>query len=190
MPTSVPRTYADGVTHYDVLGVRRSASAGEIRRAYLTLARDHHPDRHADSPPAVRDAAEQRMRGVNEAWAVLGDIARRRRYDAELDRAPTGSVVDEEPTRVWQPYGGPDLPDDPEDPRLDESHLDPPRGGKALTMTPATVFSVGLLFLVVGIATSARGLLTVGLIGVVLGGIGFAAAPFLVVMESRRNDDL
>ncbi|MGY6500159.1 MAG: J domain-containing protein [Acidimicrobiales bacterium] len=177
------------MTHYEALGVSRSATTGEIRRAYLALARDHHPDRHAGSPPAVQEAAERRMRAVNEAWTVLGDLSRRRRYDAELDRSPTGSVADDEPVRVWQPYGGFDVADDPTDPRLDESNLPPPRGGRALAMTPATVFSVGLLFLVVGIATQGRGLLTVGLIGVILGGIGFAAAPFLVIMESRRNDE-
>lgn len=178
------------VTHYDVLGVRREASAGEIRRAYLALARDHHPDRHAASPPDVRAAAERRMRSLNEAWHTLGDPARRNRYDNQLDRSPTGSVIDDEPVRAWQPYGGPIFEDEPEDERLDDSHRPPPRGGRMLAMVPAVVFAVGFAALMVGIATGLRGILTIGLIGVALGGIAFVAAPFMVIMESRRNDEL
>ena len=47
---------------YDVLGVSREASPEEIRRAYLTLARRHHPD--------AGGRAED-MRRLNEAWAAL-----------------------------------------------------------------------------------------------------------------------
>src|SRR3954447_1104018 len=64
------------VTHYDVLGVAVGASRAEIHRAYLALARRHHPDAGGD---------EAAMRKVNEAWAVLSDNARRRRYDVEHD---------------------------------------------------------------------------------------------------------
>ena len=62
------------MTHYDVLGVAVDASRAEIHRAYLGLARRHHPDAGGD-PDA--------MRRVNEAWGVLADAGRRRRYDAE-----------------------------------------------------------------------------------------------------------
>jgi hypothetical protein len=50
------------MTPYEVLGVPPSASPAEIRRAYLALARRHHPD-------AGGDVAE--MRRLNEAWAAL-----------------------------------------------------------------------------------------------------------------------
>src|SRR3954451_13759441 len=50
------------VSPYDVLGVPPGASPAEIRRAYLRLARRHHPD-------AGGNAAE--MRRLNEAWAAL-----------------------------------------------------------------------------------------------------------------------
>lgn len=65
-------------THYETLGVGRGASAEEIRTAYRRAARDAHPDRHGDASAA-------RMATVNEAWRVLGDPTRRRRYDEELD---------------------------------------------------------------------------------------------------------
>ncbi|HEX4820959.1 MAG TPA: J domain-containing protein [Acidimicrobiales bacterium] len=71
-------------TLYDVLGVVPTASADEVRRAYLSRARESHPDRYIDASATQRDAAEGRMREVNEAWRILGNPRRRRRYDLEL----------------------------------------------------------------------------------------------------------
>jgi len=78
--------YQTGMTLYDVLGVTPTADAEELRRAYLSRARESHPDRYVDAPPADRGDAERRMRDVNEAWRVLGNPRRRRRYDLELMR--------------------------------------------------------------------------------------------------------
>ena len=74
------------MTHYDVLGVAVGASRADIHRAYLVLARRHHPDAGGD---------EAAMRRVNQAWAVLSDTGRRRRYDVEHDlrRVPQADVV-------------------------------------------------------------------------------------------------
>ncbi len=77
-------------SHYEVLGVQPTATAGELRRAYLERARTYHPDRYVDAGGRDRAEAERSMREVNEAWRVLGDPARRRRYDAERD--PVTSV--------------------------------------------------------------------------------------------------
>jgi hypothetical protein len=71
-------------THYEVLGVTRAASAGELRKAYLERARLLHPDRHIDAGPRARDEAERAMQELTEAWRVLGDAGRRRRYDRDL----------------------------------------------------------------------------------------------------------
>ena len=63
--------------HYQVLGVARNASPRAIRRAYRQAALRHHPDNcHAD-----RTAAEARFRQIVEAYRVLSDADRRRRYD-------------------------------------------------------------------------------------------------------------
>jgi hypothetical protein len=75
--------------HYNTLGVHPRATAEEIRAAYRRAARDAHPDRHGD-------ASSAQMATVNEAWSVLGDPARRHRYDQELsltDRETIGSAV-------------------------------------------------------------------------------------------------
>ena len=62
--------------YYSVLGVERGASAGEIKKAYRKLARKHHPDVN----PGDAGAAD-RFKEINEAYEVLGDPEKRRKYD-------------------------------------------------------------------------------------------------------------
>ena len=69
---------------YRVLGLTPTATDGEIRSAYLQLARVLHPDRYGGSSEAERRLAERRMREVNGAWEVLGRLDKRKVYDAEL----------------------------------------------------------------------------------------------------------
>lgn len=77
-------------THYEVLGVRSTASADEIRSAYRTLARRVHPDAQAVGSAAGR-AGGADMAALNEAWRVLSDPGRRALYDASL-RAPSSAT--------------------------------------------------------------------------------------------------
>lgn len=62
--------------YYEILGVPRSASQAEVKKAFRKLARAHHPDRN---PGDV--AAERRFKDVNEANAVLSDPDKRQQYD-------------------------------------------------------------------------------------------------------------
>ena len=64
--------------YYEVLGVARSASAADIKRAYRNLARRHHPDVVSAGDKA---AAESHFKEINEAYAVLSDAQRRANYD-------------------------------------------------------------------------------------------------------------
>ena len=68
---------------YDVLDVPVWATTEELRAAHRRAVRTLHPDsRDASLPAAEADAA---LRLVNEAWAVLGDPARRDAYDTALE---------------------------------------------------------------------------------------------------------
>lgn len=62
--------------YYEVLGVERTASADEIKRAFRKLARKHHPDASKDE-----DGAEARFKEINEAYEVLSDPEKREKYD-------------------------------------------------------------------------------------------------------------
>lgn len=70
-------------THYGTMGLDRGASHEEVVRQWRLLARAHHPDRFQDA--ATRREATLQFAAISGAYAVLGDPARRRAYDASLD---------------------------------------------------------------------------------------------------------
>ena len=64
--------------YYETLGVPKTASADEIRKAFRKLARQHHPDM---VKAAEKKSAEEKFKAINEAYEVLGDPEKRRKYD-------------------------------------------------------------------------------------------------------------
>jgi curved DNA-binding protein len=62
--------------YYEILGVPRTASGDEIKKAFRKLARQYHPDVAKN-----KKEAEEKFKEVNEAYEVLGDAEKRKRYD-------------------------------------------------------------------------------------------------------------
>ncbi|MFI5357010.1 MAG: DnaJ domain-containing protein, partial [Opitutales bacterium] len=69
----MPVKYQD---YYTTLGVAREASAEDIKKAFRKLARLYHPDVAKD-----HKTAEAKFKEINEAYEVLGDPDKRRKYD-------------------------------------------------------------------------------------------------------------
>jgi curved DNA-binding protein len=65
-----------GKDYYKILGVSKSASADELKKAYRKLAMKYHPDRNKDDKNA-----EARFKDISEAYAVLSDKEKRKQYD-------------------------------------------------------------------------------------------------------------
>jgi len=98
-----PRREATSESYYAILGVERTASADELKRAYRKLALVYHPDRHVGkcrrgahtcgrdatrSPCCIPgedscDEAEARFKLINEAYEVLSVSESRRKYDSQ-----------------------------------------------------------------------------------------------------------
>jgi molecular chaperone DnaJ len=90
--------------YYDILGVSRSASQEEIKRAYRNLAKQLHPDRNPDDV-----SANERLKQVNEAYDVLGDPEKRSNYDRYgtadfqgINMDGFGSIFDQ----IFRGFGG------------------------------------------------------------------------------------
>ena len=67
--------------YYDLLGVEKTASEAEIKKAYRKLAMKYHPDRFANASETEKKEAEEKFKEVNEAYQVLSDADKRAKYD-------------------------------------------------------------------------------------------------------------
>ena len=67
--------------YYEVLGVKKSASDDEIKKAYRKLAMKFHPDRVSTLPEAEKKKSEESFKELQEAYAVLSDAQKKQMYD-------------------------------------------------------------------------------------------------------------
>ncbi|KAI5927151.1 hypothetical protein F4810DRAFT_652589 [Camillea tinctor] len=79
--------------HYETLKIHPSASPGEIKKAFYTLSKTHHPDLHRSSPSSSPPSSQRFMR-ISEAYSVLSTPSRRAAYDRDVLRlhAPPSSA--------------------------------------------------------------------------------------------------
>ncbi|UCG24994.1 MAG: J domain-containing protein [Chloroflexota bacterium] len=92
--------------YYRILGVEKSATEKDIKRAYRKLARQYHPDKNPDDK-----SAEEKFKEINEAYEVLGNAENRTKYDQlgrnyhryqQMGGAPGGFDFSQ-----WAAAGGP-----------------------------------------------------------------------------------
>ncbi|HWC09941.1 MAG TPA: J domain-containing protein [Acidimicrobiales bacterium] len=173
-------------TLYDQLGVGPEASQDEIKRAYHRLARRHHPDAHSGADAAVLDEARRRMVAINGAWAVLGDPARRRAYDATVDRAPPPAdepgADGEAPWPEWfEPDGvaAADLEEDPPE----EGRRGP---GELVVFVPVALVALAVALFSFSLLSESPTIFgaAVALVPVAL--VAFLAMPLVVLLRGSR----
>jgi DnaJ-class molecular chaperone len=70
--------------YYAILGVGRSATAADVRQAYMRQARERHPDRFTD--PVEKERAHELFKAITAAFNTLSNDRLRREYDGELER--------------------------------------------------------------------------------------------------------
>ena len=87
------RTTVQANTLYTVLGCSSGASRAELKRSYLSLAKETHPDALLQIGIANDDKTERRFTEIAQAWKVLGDPTSRRRYDRELQAKGMSSTA-------------------------------------------------------------------------------------------------
>src|SRR3954465_9796450 len=92
----MPVKYKD---YYEILGVARSASDADIKKAFRKLAREYHPDVAKN-----KKQAEEKFKEINEAYEVLGDPAKRKKYDELGSNWNAGA--DFRPPPGWESFGG------------------------------------------------------------------------------------
>jgi curved DNA-binding protein len=92
----MPVQYRD---YYEILGVPRSAGDADIKKAFRKLAREHHPDVARD-----KKKAEEKFKEINEAYEVLGDPAKRKKYDELGPNWKSGAEFRTPPG--WESFSG------------------------------------------------------------------------------------
>jgi DnaJ-class molecular chaperone len=85
--------------YYEILGLEQSATTKQVKNAYRQLALQYHPDRNRDDPTAA-----EKMKAVNEAYAVLSNPQKRNEYDAIRQQFGSSAY-----TRFRQTYSDQDI---------------------------------------------------------------------------------
>jgi hypothetical protein len=179
-----------GSKHYQVLGVAPEASMAEIKRAYLSAARSAHPDLHNESESSRR-LAEDRMRRINEAWAVLGDPDERSAYDRQrlrdLPPQPGPRHHRRHHSReTFRPFddGPAEEFDEADDRPITDSVL--PRW---LAVAPAVLLIGGFSSIVFGAILGAGRVISLGVVSIVVAGLLLlVAAPIVALGRAVRGE--
>jgi len=102
----------ENLDYYALLGVSRSASLDEIKRAYRREISKFHPDRFVNGTPEEKAYAGERSQRLTEAYRVLSDFAERSAYNRRQPATASGSRTARPPSTESRPKEGPTQPRD------------------------------------------------------------------------------
>eukprot|EP01061_Rhynchopus_euleeides_P020694 TRINITY_DN3360_c0_g1_i1.p1 TRINITY_DN3360_c0_g1~~TRINITY_DN3360_c0_g1_i1.p1 ORF type:complete len:489 (+),score=205.31 TRINITY_DN3360_c0_g1_i1:95-1561(+) len=91
---------------YKILGVSRDAEDREIKRAYYVAAKEWHPDKWQSTSEEEKEKAEAKFKEIGEAWAILSDPTKRRKYDMGVLDGESDHQAQEDPFGGMGGMGG------------------------------------------------------------------------------------
>lgn len=86
--------------YYKILGIERTATDDEIKKAYRKRALVHHPDRHANVTDEEKREQERKFKEVGEAYAILSDAQKKSRFDNGQDL----DEVEFDPSQMYRQF--------------------------------------------------------------------------------------
>ena len=181
------------MSHYDTLGLPVDATPEAVREAYKAMARRLHPDNRSDRTPAEQAAAEEAMRDVNAAWAVLGTPKARAEYDRTLGlglgEVEGRSYVRPFPSETFVPIDDSDDDDEDEDEdwRYEPDEGDPRSAPtRSVLAIPMVTGALCVLAFFAWMFVGSDGLLVaaVALLGATV--VGFLLLPVLAMAKAAR----
>ncbi|KAK3083542.1 hypothetical protein FSP39_025158 [Pinctada imbricata] len=94
--------------YYKILGISKTASDDEIKKAYRKRALIHHPDRHSHDTPEKQKEEELKFKELGEAYSILSDPRKKDRYDsgADLEDLEGGGFDHVDPNVIFQSFFG------------------------------------------------------------------------------------
>lgn len=179
------------VDHYNTLGVIPTASAADLRTAYLKLARANHPDKFEGD---ARQKAEIRMQQINEAWNVLGVKHKRGEYDAKRPKTASQPGASSRPGQRRGHSHFKPFDDDP----IERADIDldarPIAGSKKIprwmAFLPVGLFVIGIFTLAFGTMVNAAGVFALGIMALALAAVCFLMLPLFVMSRAERDPDV
>lgn len=71
------REKKEEIDPYEVLGIKRTSDHAKVKKAYLKLVKEYHPDRFNDAPERIRDSATKEMEKINKAYETICEITKK-----------------------------------------------------------------------------------------------------------------
>jgi tetratricopeptide (TPR) repeat protein len=84
------------LSYYELLNVSDTADTEDIKKAYYTMVKEFHPDRHSSLPPAAKEQLNSLFAVLNEAYETLAHAEQRNHYDRTLLRKQARNISNEE----------------------------------------------------------------------------------------------